>query len=78
MAFPVLDAMSEGYNAYPVVDFTGGTSVDAHRAALARVVPPAPVPPPGFRSPASCSATGLDRTMKVVSLIVPTERLLKE
>jgi nicotinamidase-related amidase len=38
MAFPALDAMSEGYDVYPVVDAIGGTSVEAHRAALDRVV----------------------------------------
>jgi nicotinamidase-related amidase len=79
VAFPVLDAMSEGYDAYPVVDFTGGTSVDAHRAALARVVQA------GARPPTWLSLSGeLQRhwarqeTMKDVSLIAPSERLLKE
>jgi nicotinamidase-related amidase len=38
LTFPSLDAMSEGYEVYPVVDAVGGTSVGAHRAALARVV----------------------------------------
>jgi nicotinamidase-related amidase len=38
MAFPALDAMREGYEAYPVVDAIGGTSVEAHRAGLERVV----------------------------------------
>ena len=37
MAFPALDALREGYEVYPVVDAIGGTSVDAHRAALERV-----------------------------------------
>ena len=37
MAFPALDAMREGYEAYPVVDAIGGTSVEAHRAGLERV-----------------------------------------
>jgi nicotinamidase-related amidase len=38
MAFPALDAMREGYEIYPVVDAIGGTSVEAHRAGLERVV----------------------------------------
>jgi nicotinamidase-related amidase len=38
MAFPALDAMREGYDVYPVVDAIGGTSVEAHRAGLERVV----------------------------------------
>jgi nicotinamidase-related amidase len=38
MAFPALDAMREGYDLYPVVDAIGGTSEEAHRAGLERVV----------------------------------------
>jgi len=38
MAFPALDAMREGYDVYPVVDAIGGTSEEAHRTGLARVV----------------------------------------
>jgi nicotinamidase-related amidase len=38
MAFTALDAMREGYEVYPVVDAIGGTSVEAHRADLERVV----------------------------------------
>ena len=37
LAFPTLDALREGYEVYPVVDAVGGTSVEAHRAALQRV-----------------------------------------
>lgn len=37
LTFPTLDAMREGYETYPVVDAVGGTSVEAHRAALDRV-----------------------------------------
>ncbi len=36
--FPTLDALNEGYEVYPVVDAIGGTSVEAHRAALERMV----------------------------------------
>jgi nicotinamidase-related amidase len=38
MAFPALDAIREGYDVYPVVDAIAGTSEDAHRAGLERVV----------------------------------------
>jgi nicotinamidase-related amidase len=38
LSFPALDAIREGYEVYPVVDAVGGTSVEAHRAALERVV----------------------------------------
>jgi nicotinamidase-related amidase len=38
MAFTALDALREGFEVYPVVDAIGGTSVEAHRAGLERVV----------------------------------------
>jgi len=38
LSFPALDALREGYEVYPVVDAVGGTSVEAHRAALERIV----------------------------------------
>jgi nicotinamidase-related amidase len=38
LAFPALDAMREGFEVYPVVDAVGGTSLEAHRAALERIV----------------------------------------
>jgi nicotinamidase-related amidase len=38
MAFTALDALREGFEAYPVVDAIGGTSPEAHRAGLERVV----------------------------------------
>jgi nicotinamidase-related amidase len=38
LAFPALDAMRDGYEVYPVVDAVGGTSVEAHRAGLERIV----------------------------------------
>src|SRR6476620_2050524 len=38
MAFTALDAMREGYEVYPVVDAIGGTSPEAHRAGLDRVI----------------------------------------
>ena len=38
LAFPALDALREGYEVYPVVDAIAGTSLEAHRAGLERVV----------------------------------------
>jgi nicotinamidase-related amidase len=38
MAFAALDALREGYEVFPVVDAIGGTSLEAHRAGLERVV----------------------------------------
>jgi nicotinamidase-related amidase len=37
LSFPSLDALSEGYEVYAVVDAVGGTSVVAHEAALHRI-----------------------------------------
>jgi nicotinamidase-related amidase len=38
LAFPTLDALREGFEVYPVVDAVGGTSVEAHRAGLERII----------------------------------------
>jgi nicotinamidase-related amidase len=38
LAFPSLDAMRAGFETYPVVDAVGGTSPEAHRAGLERIV----------------------------------------
>lgn len=37
LAFPALDALDEGYDVYVVADAVGGTSVQAHEAALRRI-----------------------------------------
>ena len=37
LTFPALDALREGYEVYVVVDAVGGTSVQAHEAALRRI-----------------------------------------
>jgi nicotinamidase-related amidase len=44
MAFAALDALREGYEVYPVVDAIAGTSVEAHRAGIERVVQAGGVP----------------------------------
>ena len=61
MAFPALDALREGYDVYPVVDAIGGTSEEAHRTGLERVVQAGASRSPGSRSPSSSSATGRAR-----------------
>ena len=38
LAFPALDALREGFEVYPVVDAVGGTSPEAHRAGLERII----------------------------------------
>jgi nicotinamidase-related amidase len=38
LAFPSLDALRDGYEVFPVVDAVGGTSPEAHRAGLERIV----------------------------------------
>jgi nicotinamidase-related amidase len=38
LAFAALDALREGYEVYPVTDAVGGTSPEAHRAGLDRVM----------------------------------------
>jgi nicotinamidase-related amidase len=38
LAFPSLDALREGFEVFPVVDAVGGTSPEAHRAGLERIV----------------------------------------
>ena len=38
LAFTALDALREGYEVYPVVDAIGGTSPEAHKAGLDRVM----------------------------------------
>jgi nicotinamidase-related amidase len=78
MTFPALDALRERYEVYPVVDAIGGTSEEAHRAGLERVVQ-------AGGSPISWVALAVelqrdwarDETLADVIEIVLTERLLK-
>jgi nicotinamidase-related amidase len=78
MAFHALDALREGYDVYPVVDAIGGTSVEAHRAGLERVVQ-AGGRPIGWVSLAAELQRdwARDETAEGVVEIVLTERLLK-
>lgn len=38
LVHPALDAMSEGFEVYPVVDCVGGTSLEAHNLGIQRIV----------------------------------------
>jgi nicotinamidase-related amidase len=38
LVHPALDAMADGFKVYPVVDACGGTSLEAHNAALDRLL----------------------------------------
>jgi nicotinamidase-related amidase len=79
MAFTALDALREGYEVYPVVDAIGGTSPEAHRAGLERVVQ-AGAQPISWVSLA-CELQrdwARDETVPAIVEIVLTDRLLKE
>ena len=79
MAFAALDALREGYEVYPVVDAIAGTSVEAHRAGIERVVQAGGVPI-GWVSLACELQRDWNRleTVPQVVEIVLSERLLKE
>jgi len=79
MAFPALDALREGFEVYPVVDAIGGTSVEAHRAGLERVVLAGgrPISWVSFASELQRDWARQETVAGVVEIVL-TERLLKE
>ena len=79
MAFPALDALREGYDVYPVVDAIGGTSLEAHRAGLERVVQAGgqPISWVSFASELQRDWARSETVADVVEIVL-TERLLKE
>jgi nicotinamidase-related amidase len=79
MAFAALDAMREGYEVYPVVDAIGGTSVEAHRAGVERVVQAGGVPIGwvSFACELQRDWNRVETVPQIVELVL-TERLLKE
>jgi nicotinamidase-related amidase len=79
MAFAALDALREGYEVYPVVDAIAGTSVEAHRAGIERVVQAGAVPI-GWVSLACELQRDWNRleTVPQIVEIVLTGRLLQE
>jgi nicotinamidase-related amidase len=78
LAFPTLDALRQGYEVFPVVDAVGGTSPEAHRAGLERIVQ-AGAQPIGWVSLACELQRDWARTGTVPEVvdIVLTSRLLK-
>jgi len=78
LAFPSLDAMRAGYEVFPVVDAVAGTSAEAHRAGLERIVQ-AGAQPISWASLACELQRDWARTKTVPAVvdIVLTSRLLK-
>ena len=78
MAFTALDALREGNEVYPVVDAIGGTSPEAHKSGLDRVMQ-------AFGQPVSWVSLAVElqrdwarlETVQSVIDIVLTDRLLK-
>jgi len=79
MAFPALDALREGYEVYPVVDAIGGTSLEAHRAGLERVVQAGgrPISWVSFASELQRDWARPETVADVVEIVL-NERLLKD
>src|ERR1700758_2129926 len=78
MAFPALDALREGYDVYPVVDAIGGTSEDAHRTGIERVVQAGAQPVTWVALAVELQRDwAREETVADVIEIVLTERLLK-
>ena len=78
LVFPSLDALREGYEIFAVTDAVGGTSPEAHRAGLERIVR-AGAQPIGWVSLACELQRDWARTETVPDIvdIVLTSRLLK-
>jgi nicotinamidase-related amidase len=78
MAFPALDALREGYDVYPVVDAIGGTSDEAHRTGLERVVQAGAQPVTWVALAVELQRDwAREKTVDDVIQIVLTDRLLK-
>jgi nicotinamidase-related amidase len=79
MAFAALDALREGYEVYPVVDAIAGTSVEAHRAGIERVVGAGGVPVSWVSLACELQRDwARQETVPQIVEIVLNERLLKE
>jgi nicotinamidase-related amidase len=79
LAFTALDALREGYEVHPVVDAVGGTSAEAHRAGLDRIMQ-AGAQPIGWVSLAvelQRDWARLDTVAETIEIVL-TDRLLKE
>ena len=79
MAFTALDALREGYDVYPVVDAIAGTSPEAHRAGLDRVIQAGGQPISWVSLACELQRDwARQETVPAVVEIVLTDRLLKE
>jgi nicotinamidase-related amidase len=79
MAFTALDALREGYEVYPVVDAIGGTSPEAHRAGLDRVIQAGGQPISWVSLACELQRDwAREDTVAAIVEIVLTDRLLKE
>ena len=70
--------MREGFEVYPVVDAVGGTSPEAHRAGLERIVQAGGQPVSWVSLACELQRAGPARDRPRVVEIVLTARLLKE
>jgi nicotinamidase-related amidase len=79
MAFTALDALREGYEVYPVVDAIGGTSPEAHRAGLDRVIQAGGQPTSWVSLACELQRdwARLDTVQEIIQIVL-TDRLLKE
>jgi nicotinamidase-related amidase len=79
MAFPALDALRDGYDVYPVVDAIGGTSEEAHRAGIERVVRAGgrPISWVALACELQRDWARLETVQHVIEIVL-TERLLKQ
>ena len=79
MAFTALDALREGYEVYPVVDAIAGTSPEAHRAGLDRVIQAGGQPVSWVSLACELQRDWARQdTVQAIVEIVLTDRLLKE
>jgi len=79
MAFTALDALREGYEVYPVIDAIGGTSPEAHRAGLDRVMQAGGQPVSWVSLAVELQRDWARQdTVQAVIDIVLTDRLLKD
>jgi nicotinamidase-related amidase len=79
MAFTALDALREGYDVYPVIDAIGGTSAEAHRAGLDRVIQAGgqPISWVSLACELQRDWARMDTVPAIIDIVL-TDRLLKE
>jgi nicotinamidase-related amidase len=79
LSFTSLDALREGYEVYPVTDAIGGTSPEAHRAGLDRVIQAGGQPISWVSLACELQRDWARQdTAPAIDEIVLTDRLLKE